>query len=55
MKCPKCGGAKQRITDSRQTGNEVRRRRECRACGHRFTTYELTEIDRAKLEKMQRS
>jgi transcriptional repressor NrdR len=40
MRCPNCGAPDSRVTDSRDTGEEIRRRRECAACGVRFTTYE---------------
>ena len=40
MRCPNCGAPDSRVTDSRDTGEEIRRRRECAQCGVRFTTYE---------------
>ncbi len=40
MRCPKCGDSNTRVTDSRDSGLEIRRRRECGECGVRFTTYE---------------
>ena len=40
MRCPNCGAPESRVTDSRDTGEDIRRRRECSACGVRFTTYE---------------
>ena len=40
MRCPTCSAPDSRVTDSRDTGQEVRRRRECSDCGSRFTTYE---------------
>lgn len=45
MKCPFCGGSKDRVVDSRESreGITVRRRRECTECGRRFTTYEKIE------------
>lgn len=45
MRCPKCGGNKSSVVDSRQAedGNTIRRRRECEKCQHRFTTYERVE------------
>jgi transcriptional repressor NrdR len=45
MRCPYCEGAETRVVDSRDTeGREaIRRRRECAACGRRFTTYEKVE------------
>lgn len=39
MKCSVCG-SKTDVVDSRATEKSVRRRRECRSCGKRFTTYE---------------
>lgn len=46
MKCPKCLEKETRVTDSRTSveGDMVRRRRECTACGYRFTTYERIEV-----------
>jgi|UniRef100_A0A7C6A920 transcriptional repressor NrdR len=45
MKCPNCGKEDDRVLDTRvsQGGEAVRRRRECLACGYRFTTYEYIE------------
>lgn len=45
MKCPRCGEDNDRVVDSRavRDGGAVRRRRECLACGERFTTYEAIE------------
>lgn len=43
MTCPQCGG-ETFITNSRKTCDNVRRRRVCRECGHRFSTTEI-EID----------
>ncbi len=40
MKCPYCGKSKTKVVDTRSSGEGVRRRRECKACGQRFTTYE---------------
>ncbi len=39
MKCPYCG-SKSKVVDTRIAGEGIRRRRECLACGQRFTTYE---------------
>lgn len=39
MECPYCGG-KSQVIDTRTSGEGIRRRRECRVCGQRFTTYE---------------
>ena len=45
MRCPYCERDKDRVTDSRpsDSGDAIRRRRECLACGKRFTTYERVE------------
>jgi transcriptional repressor NrdR len=45
LKCPYCGEADDRVVDSRESrgGTTVRRRRECGACGRRYTTYEEVE------------
>jgi transcriptional repressor NrdR len=54
MRCPKCGCQGDRVVDSRASreGATIRRRRECIACGYRFTTYE--EIERAGLVVLKR-
>lgn len=53
MNCPYCGLAESRVVDSRETdGREaIRRRRECSACGQRFTTYEKIEEIPIMVEK----
>jgi len=40
MRCPYCGDNDSRVLDTREVGDGIRRRRECQACGQRFTTYE---------------
>ena len=42
MRCPACGHLESKVVDSRpaEDGSSIRRRRECLACGTRFTTYE---------------
>ena len=68
MKCPYCGDDNTRVIDSRPSddNSSIRRRRQCDACGKRFTTYEKVEsaplmvikkdktreiFDRAKIEQ----
>ena len=68
MKCPFCSVENTRVIDSRpaEDASAIRRRRQCDACGKRFTTYEKIETvpiivvkkdnnretyDRAKLER----
>ena len=45
MRCPWCDADDDRVVDSRSAdaGGAVRRRRQCHACGRRFTTYERIE------------
>jgi transcriptional repressor NrdR len=45
VNCPYCGFPDSRVVDSRETESKeaIRRRRECAACGQRFTTYEKIE------------
>ena len=46
MHCPFCGHVETKVTDSRLAGEgeQIRRRRECLACGERFTTFEAPEL-----------
>lgn len=46
MHCPFCGADDTKVIDSRLVadGGQVRRRRECTACGERFTTFETAEL-----------
>ena len=45
MRCSYCGYEDSKVLDSRpvEEGRCIRRRRECLACGRRFTTYERIE------------
>ena len=40
MRCPYCGSPRSRVVDTRSVGTAIRRRRQCRECAQRFTTYE---------------
>jgi len=46
MYCPFCRAEDTKVIDSRlaSEGTQVRRRRECLACGERFTTFESAEL-----------
>jgi transcriptional repressor NrdR len=46
MKCPYCRHSKTRVVDKRNPEelDVIRRRRECLACGKRFSTYERIEL-----------
>jgi transcriptional repressor NrdR len=45
MRCPFCGTEESKVVDSRdsESGDSIRRRRECLHCGRRYTTYERVE------------
>lgn len=45
MRCPFCKVDDDKVVDSRSSGQGfvIRRRRKCRSCGRRFTTYERVE------------
>lgn len=68
MRCPRCESTNDKVLESRSlaAGRSIRRRRECLACGYRFTSYERIEekqllvvkkdgrrepFDRSKLEE----
>ena len=68
MRCPFCAHEASQVKDSRpsEDGAAIRRRRQCEACGARFTTFERVQLrdltivkkngerepfDRAKLER----
>ena len=45
MRCPFCGNPDSKVIDSRsaENGQVIRRRRECKSCKKRFTTFERFE------------
>jgi transcriptional repressor NrdR len=53
VRCPQCGVRDTRVVDSRdlEESATIRRRRECGACGTRFTTYERVEAARLVVVK----
>ena len=46
MRCPYCAHDDSQVKDSRPTddGSAIRRRRQCEACGARFTTFERIQL-----------
>ncbi len=45
MKCPFCDFDSTKVVETRESGEEItRRRRECSKCSKRFTTYERVEL-----------
>jgi transcriptional repressor NrdR len=53
VRCPSCGADDDRVVDSRPSpdGGAIRRRRECRSCGVRFTTFERVELPELLVRK----
>lgn len=43
MECIYCDQGDSKVVDTRESSEKVRRRRECKNCGRRFTTYERAE------------
>lgn len=49
--CPECVSTDVKVIDSRcSPEGSYRRRRKCNACGHRWSTYEITQEDWAKFK-----
>lgn len=57
MNCTKCLSPSTVVIETRHLPieNQIRRRRECLCCGHRFTTYEITQVKKAWYENMERA
>jgi transcriptional repressor NrdR len=51
MNCAFCDNPDTRVTDSRPDSDGIRRRRECLACGQRFSTIERVELGGVSLVK----
>ena len=51
MICPFCKNDNDKVVDSRVSGSSIRRRRECCACGRRFTTREYVEVQQLTVIK----
>jgi len=53
MLCPYCRSSKTKVIDKRSSEDNkvIRRRRECRSCKERFTTYERAILDLIVLKK----
>lgn len=55
MRCPYCKAENTDVIDSREAlnGDSIRRRRECKSCSRRFTTYE--RLDLAEITVIKRN
>ncbi|MCC7363023.1 MAG: transcriptional repressor NrdR [Dehalococcoidia bacterium] len=51
MRCPYCHFRDSRVTDSRAADDGIRRRRQCTACGERFTTFEAIQLSALQVVK----
>jgi transcriptional repressor NrdR len=51
MRCPYCSSGKTRVLDTTRDPNGIRRRRECKDCQQRFSTYERAVLDTPLLVK----
>ena len=49
IQCEKCGKEQLDVCDSRNFNGIRRRKKKCLACGHRITTYEISEYDYKKM------
>jgi transcriptional regulator NrdR family protein len=52
VNCPACGSPT-RVIDSRKAARQVRRRRECKECGQRFTTLEMPQREAEALQELE--
>lgn len=54
MRCPFCSSEDTQVKDSRpaEEGTSIRRRRQCGACGARFTTFERVQLRELTVAKM---
>jgi transcriptional repressor NrdR len=51
LRCPYCHFRDSRVTDSRANDDGIRRRRQCIACGERFTTVEAVQLSAVQVVK----
>ena len=51
MRCPYCHFRDSKVTDSRANDDGIRRRRQCIACGERFTTVESVQLSAMQVIK----
>lgn len=55
MKCIRCKSEDTSVVDSRVIENQVKRRRECKKCGKRFTTIEVAVLSNITVIKSDES
>ena len=52
LKCPKCKKGNTVVIDSRDNGEQIRRRRKCLKCSYRHTTYEKIKEDEVEAKPL---
>lgn len=52
MKCPACKGTDEIVIDTRDVSEGQRRRRECRTCGHKWNTIEMSMSEIEEMRKV---
>ncbi|MBN1318920.1 MAG: transcriptional repressor NrdR [Anaerolineales bacterium] len=55
MRCPYCESKRTRVVDTTRDSQGVRRRRECKDCSERFSTYERAILDTPLVIKQDNS
>lgn len=55
MRCPYCDSASTRVVDTTRNSRGIRRRRECKKCDQRFSTFERAILDTPMLIKQDGS
>lgn len=50
-RCPVCKSENIYVIDSRKQEGSIRRRKLCKNCEARFTTYEVSEVEMLKIRK----
>lgn len=55
MRCPQCGHTYHQINDVRPSGNDMRRRRQCHQCGHKWSTLEVMDGEVDSLRKLRKA
>lgn len=51
MKCPNCNYDGAEVIDTRPAHTRIVRRRKCKTCQHKYTTWEMPESELADLRK----
>ena len=55
MNCPECGYSYSIVTDCRTVGSVKRVRKQCTGCNHRFTLFEVSDVEYRRLKKKEKA